>query len=88
MSASDPKLTFTSTSERAMTAASYNQPDGGPILPVRRLAPIRSPCEKHLAVRQVATFEGFRVLVIFDARRCDVGVPVGPNPIKYEQTDC
>ena len=45
---------------------------------------------KTLAVRQVTTFEGFRVLVIIGARRRQghVGIPVGPNPIKYEQTDC
>ena len=62
----------------------------GPILLVRRLAPMRSPHDKYLAVRQVTTFEGFRVFVIIDAHRRQgrVGIPVGPNPIKYEQTDC
>jgi len=49
-----------------------------------------SDLQKQLAVRQVTTFEGYRVLVIINARRCqgDVGIQVGPSPIKYEQTNC
>jgi len=71
-----------------ITAVPYHQPEWS----ANRMASRADTfaLRKTLAVRQVTTFEGFRVLVIIGARRRQghVGIPVGPNPIKYEQTDC
>ena len=71
-----------------ITAVPYHQPEWRTNRMASRAE--TSDLQKQLAVRQVTTFEGYRVLVIINARRCqgDVGIPVGPSPIKYEQTNC